>query len=207
MRPVIITLQALDQAPRRLVLGNGAAGGEMNHSDAQRLRVAALRKTTISTRTALRRLVIGFAVIVATAGAATPARASADTSEFRGVNWADPRDNYADDEVVPSGLSAQDTYATTYRKAVWHRGRIPTRAAGEHDPPADQPVECRDRLVEVLPRRDRRLAGRGLQGDPELLGGRQRQGRPRRRPGRPSTPCGTRWSRPTPRTRASTSSR
>ena len=59
----------------------------MNHSDAQRLRAAALRKTTISTRTALRRLVIGSAVIVATAGAATPARASADTSEFRGVNW------------------------------------------------------------------------------------------------------------------------
>jgi len=94
----------------------------MNHSDAQRLRAAALRKTTISARTALRRLVIGFAVIVATAGAATPARASADTSEFRGVNWADPRDNYAADEVVPSGLSAQDTYAATNPQEYWAEG-------------------------------------------------------------------------------------
>jgi hypothetical protein len=41
----------------------------------------------------------------------------ADTSEFRGVNWADPRDNYAADEVVPSGLNVSDEYAMTYRKA------------------------------------------------------------------------------------------
>jgi Ricin-type beta-trefoil lectin domain/Cellulase (glycosyl hydrolase family 5) len=40
-----------------------------------------------------------------------------NTSAFRGVNWADPRDNYAADAVVPSGLSIQDDYATTYRKA------------------------------------------------------------------------------------------
>lgn len=40
-----------------------------------------------------------------------------DTSEFRGVNWADPRDNYADDEVVPSGLDLADDYRTTYDKA------------------------------------------------------------------------------------------
>src|SRR4051812_38919204 len=53
----------------------------------------------------------------------TPADASpspngpGSTSEFRGVNWADPRDNYASDEVVPSGLSTADSYATTYRKS------------------------------------------------------------------------------------------
>lgn len=40
------------------------------------------------------------------------------TSEFRGVNWADPRDNYASDEVVPSGLSTEDDYATTYAIAT-----------------------------------------------------------------------------------------
>lgn len=40
------------------------------------------------------------------------------TNEFRGVNWADPRDNYADDEVVPSGLSADDDYSTTYDKSA-----------------------------------------------------------------------------------------
>ncbi|MBE1878077.1 ricin-type beta-trefoil lectin domain protein [Myceligenerans pegani] len=46
-----------------------------------------------------------------------PDRAQPGTTEFRGVNWADPRDNYADDEVVPSGLSTDDSYRTTYRKA------------------------------------------------------------------------------------------
>src|SRR5437016_7539423 len=43
--------------------------------------------------------------------------AYAATNQFRGVNWADPRDNYANDAVVPSGLSTSDTYATTYAKA------------------------------------------------------------------------------------------
>ncbi|NIK58619.1 ricin-type beta-trefoil lectin domain protein [Kribbella shirazensis] len=46
------------------------------------------------------------------------AAAQPRTSDFRGVNWADPRDNYADDEVVPSGLSTADDYRTTYRKAT-----------------------------------------------------------------------------------------
>lgn len=46
---------------------------------------------------------------------ATPART---TQDFRGVNWADPRDNYADDEVVPSGLDVGDDYATTYEIAA-----------------------------------------------------------------------------------------
>ena len=48
---------------------------------------------------------------------AAPSTGPTGTSEFRGVNWADPRDNYADDEVVPSGLSTDDDYRTTYRKA------------------------------------------------------------------------------------------
>src|SRR6266700_2519551 len=43
--------------------------------------------------------------------------AYAATNQFRGVNWADPRDNYANDAVVPSGLSTSDNYATTYAKA------------------------------------------------------------------------------------------
>ena len=63
------------------------------------------------------------AVVLVTGAAALPAAASpttgpAGTSEFRGVNWADPRDNYASDEVVPSGLSVDDDYATTYRRST-----------------------------------------------------------------------------------------
>jgi ricin-type beta-trefoil lectin protein/cellulase (glycosyl hydrolase family 5) len=38
-------------------------------------------------------------------------------AQFQGANWADPRDNYAADAVVPSGLSAGDDYRATHRKA------------------------------------------------------------------------------------------
>ena len=38
-------------------------------------------------------------------------------AQFQGANWADPRDNYAADAVVPSGLAVSDSYRTTYRKA------------------------------------------------------------------------------------------
>lgn len=52
------------------------------------------------------------------APAAAPRPASPPpVSDFKGVNWADPRDNYADDAVVPSGLSTSDSYATTYAKS------------------------------------------------------------------------------------------
>ena len=47
--------------------------------------------------------------------AATPT--AQNTSQFKGVNWADPRDNYANDPVVLSGLSPSDSYAKTYAKA------------------------------------------------------------------------------------------
>ena len=46
-----------------------------------------------------------------------PAHAAASTSQFKGVNWADPRDNFVNGPVVPSGLSTTDSYATTYAKA------------------------------------------------------------------------------------------
>lgn len=66
-------------------------------------------------------IALGAAVLLAGAvpvpALAAPSTGPAGTSEFRGVNWADPRDNYADDEVVPSGLSTTDDYRTTYAKA------------------------------------------------------------------------------------------
>ena len=57
------------------------------------------------------------AVAVPLPAVAAPSTGPSGTSEFRGVNWADPRDNYADDEVVPSGLDTADDYRTTYAKA------------------------------------------------------------------------------------------
>ncbi|MER6981643.1 cellulase family glycosylhydrolase [Streptomyces carpinensis] len=69
--------------------------------------------------------VLTAAVLVAAAGVAvtgTSASASAaptpNTAQFKGVNWADPRDNYADDPVVPSGLSTSDSYTQTFTKAT-----------------------------------------------------------------------------------------
>ena len=43
--------------------------------------------------------------------------ASAATNGFRGVNWADARDNYVDGWVIPTGLTASDSYATVKTKA------------------------------------------------------------------------------------------
>jgi endoglucanase len=45
------------------------------------------------------------------------APAQAATNDFRGVNWADQRDNFVDDVLVLGGLSTSDSYANTQAKA------------------------------------------------------------------------------------------
>ncbi|MFJ4973608.1 ricin-type beta-trefoil lectin domain protein [Streptomyces sp. NPDC088755] len=45
----------------------------------------------------------------------TPA---APPKALQGVNWSAEGDNFRDDAIVPSGLSAADSYAATYEKAV-----------------------------------------------------------------------------------------
>ena len=67
---------------------------------------------------------LGLAATLALTGAqvvpesnVTPAASSAVT-QWRGVNWADPRDNYAHDAVVPSGLSTSDSYRQVVKKAT-----------------------------------------------------------------------------------------
>lgn len=47
----------------------------------------------------------------------TAAPAHAATNSFRGVNWADERDNFVDGTLVLGGLSTSDSYATTQTKA------------------------------------------------------------------------------------------
>lgn len=49
---------------------------------------------------------------------ATATAAHADTSQFHGVNWADPNDNFVTGNITPVGLSNTDSYATTYAKAT-----------------------------------------------------------------------------------------
>src|SRR5881275_1551724 len=43
--------------------------------------------------------------------------AAAATNAFRGVNWADSRDNYVDGWVIPTGLTAGDSYDSVRAKA------------------------------------------------------------------------------------------
>ena len=85
-----------------------------------------MRKTPAKNRLSSRLRATCVAVAIAAVSGATlagsPASASATaptggTSQFRGVNWADPRDNFADDYLQLSGLSTSDSYARTYAKA------------------------------------------------------------------------------------------
>ncbi len=46
-----------------------------------------------------------------------PAPALAATNQFKGVNWADTRDNYNTGWVIPDGLSASDSYSQVYSVA------------------------------------------------------------------------------------------
>jgi hypothetical protein len=48
----------------------------------------------------------------------TQSPAYAATNQFRGVNWADPDDNFITGPNIPVGLSTSDSYATTYTKAT-----------------------------------------------------------------------------------------
>jgi hypothetical protein len=66
--------------------------------------------------------IVGAATIgLGTAGTvaiSTPASAATLNTQFRGVNWADARDNFVDGPVIPSGLTSTDSYATTYAKST-----------------------------------------------------------------------------------------
>jgi hypothetical protein len=58
------------------------------------------------------------AILLLAALALSPGTAAhGATSDFRGVNWADQRDNFVDDVLVLGGLSTSDSYATTQAKA------------------------------------------------------------------------------------------
>ncbi|MBT2676828.1 RICIN domain-containing protein [Streptomyces sp. ISL-14] len=61
--------------------------------------------------TALIRLLAVIA-LAATMVTINSTRADASTSQFRGANWADARDNFVNGVLYPSGLSASDTYAS-----------------------------------------------------------------------------------------------
>ena len=61
-------------------------------------------------------LVLLLGALVAQAAQPSPARAA--TTQFHGVNWADPNDNFITGPNIPVGLSTADNYATTYAKST-----------------------------------------------------------------------------------------
>lgn len=66
----------------------------------------------------LTRVVLAASLVaVAAAWVAEAQPAAAATNQFKGVNWADTRDNYNSGWVIPDGLSASDTYAQVYSVA------------------------------------------------------------------------------------------
>lgn len=56
--------------------------------------------------------VLAVFALVAAILVAVPHQAHAATSQFRGVNWADQRDNFVNGVLHPSGLGASDTYSS-----------------------------------------------------------------------------------------------
>ncbi|MDI2128976.1 glycoside hydrolase family 5 protein [Yinghuangia seranimata] len=84
-----------------------------------RIRSTRRRRSAVATA-AVATVIVGSAVAVRPASASPSiptTRPGTDTTMFKGVNWADPRDNYADDRLVLSGLTASDGYQQTYAKA------------------------------------------------------------------------------------------
>jgi hypothetical protein len=64
---------------------------------------------------ALTRVVVAATMIAASAAFVVEAQpAAASTNQFKGVNWADTRDNYNSGWVIPDGLSASDSYSQVY---------------------------------------------------------------------------------------------
>jgi hypothetical protein len=61
--------------------------------------------------------VLSALALVPVAALASAQPASADTSQFRGVNWAVPGDNFVRGPLVLDGLTQSDSYATVQAKA------------------------------------------------------------------------------------------
>jgi hypothetical protein len=90
-----------------------------NHPDRRSL-ATKLRILATGTLAAMS-LVAAAQIPVHAAGTAT-----ASTSQFKGVNWADQRDNFVNGVLYPSGLTASDTYASASTVATQVVGQLDT---------------------------------------------------------------------------------
>ena len=74
-------------------------------------------------------------------------------TRFKGVNWADSRDNFVNGVLYPSGLSSSDNYSTSETVAAKVVGQLFSLTGAEHGSDADQRADRRGQL-ELLQRRD-----------------------------------------------------
>jgi len=93
----------------------------------------------------------------------------AATNDFRGVNWADQRDNFVDDTLVLGGLSTSDSYATTQTKANQILSGFPEQPRRQHRPHAGQLPDRLRVVLELLHRRHRHGGEQRHEGHPQLL--------------------------------------
>src|SRR5579862_9800652 len=69
-------------------------------------------------RPVVRAVVAAACLLISFLAISQPAtRALAATNQFKGVNWADTRDNYNSGWVIPDGLAASDSYSQVYSVA------------------------------------------------------------------------------------------
>lgn len=83
-------------------------GGSMKSQSARMFRLTVLAVMMLG--------VLTFFLYVSP-GFVRPRTAYAAVTSFAGVNWADARDNYNTGWVIPTGLTASDSYATVQTKA------------------------------------------------------------------------------------------
>ncbi|AJQ95793.1 RICIN domain-containing protein [Gynuella sunshinyii] len=74
-----------------------------------------MNETTALLPSSLSRLIATSALAITATVAAIPS--IADTSDFRGMNWARLGDNFTSDQLVLQGLNINDSYSTIYTKA------------------------------------------------------------------------------------------
>jgi len=73
------------------------------------------------------RLALAICMLIAgfvTALIPAPAKAALNASQVRGVNWADPRDNFVCGNLLLSGLYAGESYSVIYSKATAITSRL-----------------------------------------------------------------------------------
>src|SRR4051794_6569091 len=96
-----------EDAPVVLLRRRQSALATAMRSESMRVQLAARRRTLVTAGRLLAVVAVAAGLVTVVAG-----QASASTSQFKGVNWADKRDNFVNGVLYVSGLSSTDTYSS-----------------------------------------------------------------------------------------------